>query len=84
MRVSDEVELVSALKNQIDLDKNIENVKIDLALTTDFNLKDLFRIFDTKDLLNINIYQFDSGCRLFGFVPTNTELNLVFNRFDIN
>ena len=46
LRYSDEFELVAALKNQIDLDKDLERAKEELALRADFNTIDTFNMFD--------------------------------------
>lgn len=40
-------QLLEVFKSQLQLEKRIERVKIDLSLRTDFNLIDTFRIFDT-------------------------------------
>jgi len=38
--------MLSALKDQIQLEKDIERARTRLAYTSDFNLMDAFRLFD--------------------------------------
>ena len=38
--------IVSLFRAQLELEKRLERMKVDLALRTDFNLIDTFRIFD--------------------------------------
>lgn len=40
--------MVNLFREQLELEKRIERVKIDLSLRTDFNLIDAFRIFDVE------------------------------------
>lgn len=40
--------MVNVFREQLELEKRLERVKIDLSLRTDFNLIDSFRIFDTE------------------------------------
>jgi len=42
-----ELELVNFFRAQLQLENKLERVKTDLALRTDFNLIDGFRIFDS-------------------------------------
>jgi hypothetical protein len=46
LRLSDEDELVHALKELCDLERELETAKINLASKTDFNITDGFNIFD--------------------------------------
>lgn len=46
MNGSDYADLVNLLKEIIFLEREVESSKIDLALKSDFNLKDAFRLFD--------------------------------------
>lgn len=38
--------MVELIREQLELEKRLERIKIDLTLRTDFNLIDAFRIFD--------------------------------------
>lgn len=41
-----ELNMVNLFREQLELEKRLERVKIDLSLRTDFNLIDAFRVFD--------------------------------------
>eukprot|EP01016_Furgasonia_blochmanni_P006640 TRINITY_DN1266_c0_g1_i1.p1 TRINITY_DN1266_c0_g1~~TRINITY_DN1266_c0_g1_i1.p1 ORF type:complete len:641 (+),score=294.82 TRINITY_DN1266_c0_g1_i1:66-1988(+) len=82
LRGTDEEELVVALKQQIDLDKQIESAKVDLALRSDFNLQDAFRYFDVSNRNAITRYELEEGLRRLGVYATVDELNLFFKRYD--
>lgn len=41
-------ELANCLKSIVFIERDIESTKIDLALKSDFNLIDAFRLFDMK------------------------------------
>jgi hypothetical protein len=43
-----EINIVNLFRDQLELEKRLERIKIDLTLRTDFNLIDAFRIFDTE------------------------------------
>lgn len=40
--------MINFLKEIVFLEREVESAKIDLALKSDFNLKDAFRMFDSK------------------------------------
>jgi hypothetical protein len=46
LRVREEDELILALREQVNLENEVEKAKINLAKMTDFNLFDAFHIFD--------------------------------------
>ena len=47
---AEQQELCNFLKKVIFIEREIESAKIDLALRSDFNLVDAFRLFDLKQL----------------------------------
>ncbi len=44
----EETQMILTLKEQINIDRNLEDLKNQLAYRSDFNLLDCFRIFDGK------------------------------------
>ena len=75
-------ELASVLKQQIDLDKEVENSKNELALQIDFNLMDTFKLFDIESKGLINKYEFGDGLECLQVQISKKELDLVLKRFD--
>ena len=75
-------ELASVLKQQIDLDKEVENSKNELALQIDFNLMDTFKLFDIESKGLINKYEFGDGLECLQVQISKKELELVLRRFD--
>lgn len=84
LRGNEEEHLAKALKDQIELDKELENLRNDLALKSDFNLLDAFKIFDVYGKGYITSGEFEDGLREFNAYPTRDELYLVFRKFDKN
>jgi Ca2+-binding EF-hand superfamily protein len=56
--------MVNLFRDQLELEKRLERVKIDLSLRTDFNLIDAFRIFDAEGKGWININEIKEGLSL--------------------
>ncbi|CAI2362581.1 unnamed protein product [Moneuplotes crassus] len=79
---ADERELVSALKDLLEMEEDLEKYKIDLSLMPDFNLIDLFRTFDTTDKGYITFDEFRSGMHLFSVHPSEEEALLLFTRYE--
>jgi len=82
MKGNEEDQLVRALKEQIDLDKDLESIKIDLALRRDFNLLDTFKFFDLEGLGSIGKRELKNGLNELSIFPTTDELYLVLRKFD--
>lgn len=82
MKGNEEEHLANALKEQIELDKELENVKVDLALRRDFNLFDAFKFFDLEGNGSITKKDLKDGINEFGSFPTSDELYLVMRKFD--
>lgn len=83
MKNGEEVKLVQALKEQVQIDREIEEARKELALKTDFNLLDGFRMMDHEgksyisqmDLQNV----LETNLSLF---VNKDEVFLFFNRYD--
>lgn len=59
MQGNEEEHLVRTLKEQIVLDRDVEELKNNLALRQDFNAEDGFRIFDRKARGHISKFEFE-------------------------
>lgn len=78
----EENQLARALKEQIDLDKDLEDAKNQLVLKSDFNLLDAFRHFDRDSRGYITKNELKEGFNYFGVFPTNEQVYLVLRKFD--
>ncbi len=84
LRLEEEDELVRSLREQISLEKEIENAKISLAQRADFNLFDAFRIFDVDAKGYITYIDLKDGLNHIGVFPASEELDLYIKRYDKN
>ena len=84
LRVEEEDELVRSLREQISLEKEIENAKISLAQRPDFNLFDAFRILDADAKGYITYTDLKEGLNAIGVFPSLEELELYIKRYDKN
>lgn len=78
----EELHLVRALKKQIDLEKEVEDARQNLALKSDFNLLDAFRFIDRKARGFISRIELEIALNDLGIYPTLDELKLFFERYD--
>jgi len=78
----EETELARALKEQIDLDRDLENLKNELALRSDFNLLDAFRFFDVEARGSITKTELKEGLNCFDIFPTSNDVYLLMRKFD--
>jgi len=82
MKGNEEDQLARALKEQIELDKDLESIKIDLALRRDFNLLDTFKFFDLEGVGSVGKRDLKNGLNELSIFPTTDELYLVLRKFD--
>jgi len=82
MDEDEEKELASIIKEQINLDRETEKAKNELATQPDFNLVDIFRLFDIETKGFIDKYELEDGLSLFQIFPSEKELYLLMKRFD--
>lgn len=66
--------MVNLFREQLELEKRIERVKIDLSLRTDFNLIDAFRIFDVEGKGWISAQEIKDGLALFNIFANADDL----------
>ena len=82
LKGNEEEYLAKALKDEIELDKDLENLRNSLALKSDFNLLDIFKVFDVYGKGYITSGEFEDGLREFGVQPSREEIYLVVRKFD--
>lgn len=76
--------MVESLKELIDYERNLENLKENLAQRHDFNLFDCFRLFDFTNSGYISVSDLQEAFGLYGVYPTREETQLILNRYDLN
>ena len=64
------------------MERDLENSKINLTKTPDFNLFDAFRIFDIDSRGWITLTDLKIGLNEIGVYPDHEELALFFKRYD--
>ena len=84
LRLTDEDELVHALKEVCNLEQELETSKINLANKSDFNMFDAYNIFDVTRIGNISVHELQSGLNAIGIYPTYDECDLFISRYDKN
>jgi len=73
---------IDYLKEILTCEREIERIKCELAVKSDFNLTDLFRMFEYGKQGFLNESDIKFGINLFGVYPTNDEINLLIKRYD--
>ena len=71
------------LKKLMSVESQIERIKINLALNPDFNCEDAFRLFELDGRGYLDKEDLKCGLNLIGVCPTDHELRLFMNRFDL-
>ena len=84
MKGYEENEFADNLKEQISLERELENAKHSLALRNDFSLDDAFRVFDLDLLGSLRVFELKEGMALYGVYPSHEEAQLLLNRYDLN
>lgn len=74
--------MVRALREQISLERELENAKISLIQKPDFNVFDAFRIFDIDSRGWISLSDLKIGLSDIGVFASHDELDLYFKRYD--
>ena len=82
MKGNEEEYLAIALKNQLDLDKELEKIRDDLAVKTDFNLMDAFRFFDSNGKGFITSSELNESLQSFDIFSNPTEIYLIMRKYD--
>ena len=76
--------LISIIKDYLSIEKKLENCKVDLALRSDFNLLDAFRIFDTSKNCYITIIDFVNGLNNLGINKSDVYIGALFRKYTKN
>lgn len=66
--------MVNLFKEQLELERRLERIKIDLSLRTDFNLIDAFRIFDHDSKGWITPSEIKEGLEIFNIFANENDL----------
>lgn len=82
LNLRDEDELVNGLRDLIRTENDIEREKTSLAMKSDFNMTDAFKIFDVNYCGHICVTELREGLAAIGVFPTSEELDLFITRYD--
>ena len=77
MRGNEEDQLVNSLKEIIDYERELEDIKQHLASNLDFNMEDAFSLFDFTSSGQINHSDLVRGFNIFGVNPSDSEIKLI-------
>ncbi|KRW99206.1 hypothetical protein PPERSA_07449 [Pseudocohnilembus persalinus] len=75
-------ELSRALSRQINLDRDIEDIRKQLALRVDFSTLDAFRVFDINGRGYVTKLEFEQALNKMQIYPNSDELYLLFKKYD--
>lgn len=81
-KLAEEDALAKSLKEQLELDKELETCKNELSLRGDFNLLDAFRFFDQTGKGYVTKTELKEGFNHFEIFPTNSESYLIMRKYD--
>ena len=73
---------MSYIKDTLINERELERVKCDLTLKADFNLSDLYKIFEVNKLGYLTASDLKNGMSLFNVFATIDEVNLLIKRYD--
>lgn len=76
-----EREMIGVFRQQVDLDREIERANNQLALRPDFNLYDLFAMFDPLNKNYVSSYDFERGINNIRVYAGNDEPDLIIRHF---
>ena len=82
LHLHEEDQLVNSLRDMINHERELESNKTSLALKSDFNLTDAFKIFDRDFRGSISIADLRDGLSAIGVFPTSEEVELFVTRYD--
>ena len=75
---------IQYLKALIKSEKEIEFAKRDIMRQKDFNAEDAFRLFEVEGSGVITKKDLNFGLKLLGIKPTMDQINIIFNRYDLD
>jgi Ca2+-binding EF-hand superfamily protein len=75
--------LLNYIKDLISIENNIESLKAEVAIKSDFNMEDAFTIFEKYNKGYISEIDFKDGLNsYFGLFPLLEEISVLFKRYD--
>ena len=77
-------QFVDFLGYLMEVESQIEDLKIELARRDDFNFEDIFRIFEVDGKGYIEPEDLKQGLKLLGLDPSDFDIRLLIKRFDLN
>jgi Ca2+-binding EF-hand superfamily protein len=77
-------ELIAVFKEQIRIEKSLEDHKVNLSLQPDFNLLDVYRIFNTKGKEYITFIEFIKGLKEIGLHKPEHDIKLMYSYYARN
>ena len=80
--IETKTEIIKVFREIIHLEREIELSKQDLALRSDYNVFDTFRLFDKKGKCILSVGDIEEGFNDLGIYPNKEELYLFIRRFD--
>jgi len=80
----EEEQILKFLLILLDTEESIEKLKCDLALRSDFNIKDCFYLFENSYKDYITKQDFMYGCQRLSLNFNNEEINIFFKKYDLN
>ena len=81
LSLSEESELANIFFQQINLERDLNTAKKDVALCSDFNLLDAFQMFDVNDIGYVGEFDLEDTLVELGIRPSREEMNLLFKHY---
>lgn len=77
----EESEIANVFFQQINLDRDLESARRDLALSSDFTVIDAFNLFDLNNIGYVTQLEFEDGLHALGVHPLKDEVSLLFKHY---
>jgi Ca2+-binding EF-hand superfamily protein len=81
---NEEIQFLEFIKDLIEIESNYENLKCSLSLKHDFNLDDLFNIWEKEGKEFLTLSELKEGFNTFGIFPSSEETIQLVKKFDSN
>ena len=76
--------IVQFLQLLMDTELEIEKAKIELSLRTDFNIKEVYKFFDSKHFDCLTLNDLKNGLRKLQLYVTDSQIKLLIKKYDLN
>lgn len=80
----EEIQFFDFLRNLIEIENGIEQLKCNLSLKDDFNLERIFYTFETEGKQYVTLSEFKEGLNKLDLFPTTEEINTLLKKYDLN